>query len=791
MPAPLAPAVIGPVYAVPNAQIQVDNVLPDAKVQVFQNGSPVGHATSTTAGLIWVPTTVALTVGDQITATQTYTGGASYVHVTVGVASPASPNPVTVAAVPKLLPTPVFQSLVNQCSSAVWLGSLIPGTTVTIDQGGPSLGGGLVQFPTQWFTLTGAEPTPGKPLQAVQAFGSDKSPIGFSANVAPEVMSLPTPKVATPLRDCQTFLDLSDMVPGGTVEVTNNGVTDTGTSPAASYRANLQPLVTGPLTVQQYFSRCEKVPHSGKANENVVKVSLPTPIVGYALCPSVSQLTVSNLLPGEVLTVTAVVPQTNGLSTTVLGSQGVSSATATVYLPPLPAGTAAVRLSVTLCGVENEKAPGFITVPVSTATLPIGPPDLRTPLFDCASEVVVTNAHPGSLLTVFSGAATNVLANPVVAAADVVTIGLMTPLVTGQHVQVLQTGCNANGQSPVHTVQKLPSPIPAPVIQTPVLSDATSITVSDILPGAQLVLYIGGVAAVQVIALDKTWSIPVAANALKNAKFIQVSQELCGHTSALTDKTRATVEAPAPLPSGGLLGNSGYFFQNSCNNLTGVTIEIDITEELGGSGSSYIGFSFQLNCWSGGVTDVNAWQQFFITFDGISTISAFSNSWPFNWDGSASDDTINNSQTLATTSTSNLPPDYKFSIKLTNASPGGQVTAVTFGGSDNNGNAFTPVVMQMVGQTDQQGGTINSGQLAPIVAFQLLLVGPINGLPTKLTTGAGKMTISANGTFIASGSLPTGGCWAFDAPGTAEDSNATYSELPAAASQKFVQFFSV
>jgi hypothetical protein len=52
------------------------------------------------------------------------------------------------------------------------------------------------------------------------------------------------------------------------------------------------------------------------------------------------------------------------------------------------------------------------------------------------------------------------------------------------------------------------------------------------------------------------------------------------------------------------------------------------------------------------------------------------------------------------------------------------------------------------------------------------------------------MTISANGDFIATNVLPSGGCWSFDASGTAENSNATYSELPAAASQTFVQYFS-
>jgi hypothetical protein len=57
----------------------------------------------------------------------------------------------------------------------------------------------------------------------------------------------------------------------------------------------------------------------------------------------------------------------------------------------------------------------------------------------------------------------------------------------------------------------------------------------------------------------------------------------------------------------------------------------------------------------------------------------------------------------------------------------------------------------------------------------------------------GKMTISANADFMATNSLPTGGCWSFNSglTGTGENSNAVYSELPAASSQTFAQYFSV
>jgi hypothetical protein len=93
MTAPLPPVVNGPVYAVPNVQISADNVLPDALVTVFQNGSEVG------AGHLDQPRD---DLGSDhrgsddrgnVTATQTCTGNASYVQATPGVSSELSPFP--------------------------------------------------------------------------------------------------------------------------------------------------------------------------------------------------------------------------------------------------------------------------------------------------------------------------------------------------------------------------------------------------------------------------------------------------------------------------------------------------------------------------------------------------------------------------------------------------------------------------------------------------------------------------------------------------------------------------
>ena len=133
-----------------------------------------------------------------------------------------------------------------------------------------------------------------------------------------------------------------------------------------------------------------------------------------------------------------------------------------------------------------------------------------------------------------------------------------------------------------------------------------------------------------------------------------------------------------------------------------------------------------------------------------------------------------------------LPAGYHFTIELAYES-GGNVASATFRGSDNNGNVFTPQTMALAGQPDG----LSESQLAPIVAFQLLLVGTGQGKKTQLTSGAGTWTVSARDNFIASDTLPAGGCFSFSGPGTPENSNCTYGELLAAPARAFTQAFSV
>lgn len=804
MTAPLAPVVDGPIYAVPGISILVDNVLPDAVVKVLQDGVEIGHATSTSPGSIWVLTTAALVAGRKITATQTYTGSATYVGVTKDVASPQSNFAVIVLPPPKALPVPVFQSGINQCSNSVWLGGLFQGATVTITQGGNNLGGGLVLYPSQWFTLTGPEPSPGQPVEALQKYKDSVSPLGWSSLVAPEPGSLPEPVVAVPLRDCQTFLDMSNMTPGANITVKNGAYIDTATSPAGSYTLNLPPLAVGILTAQQSFTRCQGV-KSATAVYHVKNLDLPRPEIGYALCPSLGQLTVTNLLPGEVLSVSAVVqPSGQPKTLTPLGSQGVSATSATVFLPSLPANTVALQISVTLCGMEEPAPPPDVTVPISTSTAPIGPPEILAPLYNCARSVVVANAYPGCLVTVFSGATTNVLANPVVATSSDLVVPLWTALFAGEQVQVEQTGCHANGQSKPLTVLRLPDPIPPPQISGPVLSDATGVTVTGVLPGAQVFLYVSGVFRSQVLALTGTVVLPVGALGLTPQNYIEVTQELCGRTSNRTDSGPgyAHVQAPEPKPPGGLVGNSNYAYANGGNPITGISVTIEITDDVnllydsGGdlTSNTQTGYGFQLNCISP-TTDPTFWQQYmFVVFK--NTLNAVINNWsPGFSSGSLQEidliDTYNGTQ-LKQLSVYTLPKGYTLTITL-NTNPQNDVLSVTFSGSDENGVPFGPPLTQtLTSLTDQQtGNNVQTSDLSPVYVIGCYLVGPDNSEKATLQSGAGKITIKSNGMTVYPNyaSVPA----SFNVPvwGTIENSNAVYSEVPTGSNTTFVQTFSV
>jgi hypothetical protein len=132
-----------------------------------------------------------------------------------------------------------------------------------------------------------------------------------------------------------------------------------------------------------------------------------------------------------------------------------------------------------------------------------------------------------------------------------------------------------------------------------------------------------------------------------------------------------------------------------------------------------------------------------------------------------------------------LPAGYVLQISLQN-DDSGNVVAATYGVFDNQGNVLANMTQDLL---TAQGG-LTSADLAPITAFELDFVGPINGESAVLSSGAGWITYeSASPLTVLSQEPPC-----IESPGavTGETANSSYSRMPAAVtSNSFVQYFNV
>ena len=103
----------------------------------------------------------------------------------------------------------------------------------------------------------------------------------------------------------------------------------------------------------------------------------------------------------------------------------------------------------------------------------------------------------------------------------------------------------------------------------------------------------------------------------------------------------------------------------------------------------------------------------------------------------------------------------------------------------------TPVADQtenLVGLPDLNGGTVTQSNLAPINAFEMLLVGPGGGSNAVLSSGTGTLSYTATNDLTVSQTLPSGLAYS---GGTAETANSVYEPLSAGPASAITQTFSV
>ncbi len=236
-------------------------------------------------------------------------------------------------------------------------------------------------------------------------------------------------------------------------------------------------------------------------------------------------------------------------------------------------------------------------------------------------------------------------------------------------------------------------------------------------------------------------------------------------------------------PSGGLIGYSNYALADSCRQLAGVSVSIDVTQEIiavpTGSPPANEGVAFQLNCYSPAGYSVG-WQQYiFVVWWKTQDLRWWVNNWT-----TTGDAVINAGTQLAVLPTnvaaqySTIPAGYRLGISLGNDARG-NVTQATFTVENPDGVSVAHEVVDLL-------SLVASGDLAPIVAVDFVIVGYANGQYTLISDGAGEIEYTATNSLTPSNTFPV----CAETPwNTAESSNVTYGELDAAPSSRITQSF--
>jgi hypothetical protein len=194
----------------------------------------------------------------------------------------------------------------------------------------------------------------------------------------------------------------------------------------------------------------------------------------------------------------------------------------------------------------------------------------------------------------------------------------------------------------------------------------------------------------------------------------------------------------------------------------------------------YNGFAFQLNSYSKNNPEC-AWQQYIIAFlaeapewyrtAGDLQLTAMIN----NWTDAAfpGNQILNTSVGLGPMPGNVIPKGTKLTISLQNDPATNNITGATY-----IVNAAAPTTIQI-------GSSIPK---APIVSFELDIVGPIDSENAVLTSGAGRIVYTAQSALTAHTGLPQ--CAEFRS-WTAERANSFYSVLPSSPSNTFAQSFKI
>jgi outer membrane protein assembly factor BamB len=228
------------------------------------------------------------------------------------------------------------------------------------------------------------------------------------------------------------------------------------------------------------------------------------------------------------------------------GSGISSDGNARLGLAPVIGPADILTARQTACGIPGVLTTGPKPDPnPGTNERELPPPTLPGPLKACDLAVLVTNVFEGATVTIQRTAGP-----PESACFDATGLWfiLSKPLVLGEKVSASQAfpACKVKGfPTPTLTVQPV-DPVPPPTVIKPLCAGQTSVTLTDLRPGAQVEIFQSGVSlGIGQAPSETTFDFPTPP--LVGGSSITATQTLCAHTSVQSNAVPVD-PAPANMP---------------------------------------------------------------------------------------------------------------------------------------------------------------------------------------------------------------------------------------------------
>jgi hypothetical protein len=296
---------------------------------------------------------------------------------------------------------------------------------------------------------------------------------------------LPAPFIKTPMRGCDPAVEVSGVIEGARVTLRH----DDGSSVSVGFDRETSWLVLPKrleegdvLTLQQeVFKGCERPPQWSAGDRVGPLEPVDPPVVRGPLCEGTPRIRLEQLRPGAAVYILA-----NG--TEYRGDAPFDRTWSDFTIPALRRGSVSARQVA--CGVSSRAFDPPIDVDPHTDDIP--PPVIVGPLYECAQNVSVKDAHPGATVQVFARRAgrefpISDLFGMIEAEA---AIEVSPFLRLGDDVFVAQWACSdrrANSDSE----QVQPHPAIGPVaVDDDLWGRDVLIAVADALPGAMVEVYV-------------------------------------------------------------------------------------------------------------------------------------------------------------------------------------------------------------------------------------------------------------------------------------------------------------